>query len=88
MSSGIGFHQPAIYQIRVNASLNPDWAFWFENFQIFEEKDGSSLLIGKIEDQSALFGLISKIFNLGLTLISLNQLDYPAEKHLFPEQSR
>ncbi len=69
------YHLPANYQIRISASLNPDWAFWFEDFLIEEEEDGTCSLIGRIEDQAALYGLITKISNLGLIIISLEQTE-------------
>jgi hypothetical protein len=60
------------YVIRVKGHLDPFWQAWFEHLSIKHESDGTPLLSGPIRDQAALYGLLFKIRNLGLTLLSLD----------------
>ncbi len=62
---------PPIYQIRVKEQLNAQWADWFEAMTIAVDNNGS-LLTGPVVDQSALFGILRKVRDAGLTLISVN----------------
>jgi hypothetical protein len=59
------------YVIRVKGHLDHFWQEWFENLSITHLKDGTSLLSGPIEDQAALYGILLKMRDLGLTLLSL-----------------
>ncbi|MGE5601924.1 MAG: hypothetical protein ACM30E_02665 [Nitrososphaerales archaeon] len=61
-----------VYQIRVQGHLGPQWAGWFEGFAITLQEDGDTLLTGLIVDQAALHGLLKKVRNLGLPLVSIN----------------
>ena len=63
--------QPAIYRIRIQGQLDSQWADWFEEMTITFEEDGNTLLTGPVVDQAALHGLLKKIRDLGLTLISI-----------------
>jgi hypothetical protein len=65
---------PVIYQIRIKGQLNPQWADWFGGLTITLEKDGESLLTGPVVDQAALYGLLKKIRDLGMPLVSLNRV--------------
>ena len=56
------------YHIRVQGHLSPQWSDWFEGFTIINSVDGEAVLSGIILDQSALFGLLSKISILDLPL--------------------
>ena len=62
------------YSIRVKGHLDPCWAEWFEGLTIMHETDGSTTLVGPVVDQSALHGLLAKIRDLGLPLLSVEQL--------------
>ena len=62
--------QPMVYQIRIKGHLGPRWAGWFEGMNITLEDDGDTLLTGPVEDQSALHGLLRKVRDLGIPLIS------------------
>jgi len=57
--------------IRIKEHLDPSWQEWMEGLQIVHEEDGTSLLCGKLPDQAALFGVLLKLRELGLTLLSL-----------------
>ena len=60
------------YVIRVRGHLDAIWQAWFENLSITHESDGTTLLSGPIRDQAALYGLLFKMRDLGLTLLSLD----------------
>lgn len=62
----------AVYEIRVVGVLDHAWSDWFDGFSITSQGE-ESLLQGEIVDQAALLGLLSKIINLGLTLVAVNR---------------
>jgi len=64
--------KPRIYQIRVQGHLNHQWAGRFEELSITLEDDGTSLLTGPVVDQAALFGILRRIRDLGIPLLSVN----------------
>jgi hypothetical protein len=64
------------YEIVVEGHLGARWAAWFDGFAITSEADGTAVLRGSVVDQSALHGLIQKLRDLGIPLISLRQLDH------------
>ncbi|MBK9055300.1 MAG: hypothetical protein IPL78_31695 [Chloroflexi bacterium] len=64
--------QPTIYQIRIKGHLAQPWLDWFEGMTILPEEDGNTLLTGPIVDQAALHGLLKKVRDLGLPLLSIN----------------
>ena len=63
------------YQIRIKGHLDDKWSAWFEGLTISLEANGETLLSGPVTDQAALHGLLKKIYNLGLTLLSVNRVD-------------
>lgn len=64
--------QPTIYQVRIKGHLSQPWLDWFEGLTIQLEEDGNTLLTGSIVDQAALHGLLKKVRDLGLPLLSVN----------------
>lgn len=64
--------QPMIYQVRVKGHLGQQWLDWFEGLVITLEEDGNTLLTGPIVDQPALYGLLKKVRDLGIPLLSVN----------------
>jgi len=60
------------YVIRIKGHLDPLWQTWFENLSISHESDGTTRLSGPIRDQAALYSLLSKMRDLGLTLLELS----------------
>jgi len=62
----------AIYQIRVTGHLGSDWTDWFEGLTIMQEDNGDTLLTGSVVDQAALYGLLKKVRDIGLPLVSVN----------------
>jgi len=67
--------QDKVYQIRIKGHLSPGWTAWFEGLTITQEDNGDSLLTGPVVDQAALFGLLTKVRNLGMPLISVIGLE-------------
>ena len=63
-----------VYQIRVQGHLGAQWTDWFEGLTIRLEKDGEMLLTGLVVDQAALHGLLKKVRDLGLPLLSVNRI--------------
>jgi hypothetical protein len=66
--------QPVVYQIRLKGHLRPQWADWFEGLDITLEDDGNTLLTGPVIDQAALHGLLKKVRDSGLSLVSINSI--------------
>ena len=69
--------QAPIYQIEIEGHLSPDWSDWFAGLTITLTDEGNTLLAGPVLDQAALHGLLRKVRDLGLVLISLNRLPAP-----------
>jgi hypothetical protein len=66
--------QPLVYQIRLEGHLDPQWTAWFEGLTITLEENGDTLLTGPVVDQAALYGLLRKVRDLGLPLLSVIRL--------------
>jgi hypothetical protein len=62
---------PAIYQIRIQGHLGRQWSDWFDGLTIALEEDGHTLLTGTVVDQAALYGLLNKVRDLGMPLVSV-----------------
>ena len=67
--------QPEIYQIRIKGHLGPQWMDWFEGLTITLEENGDTLLTGPVIDQAALHGILKKVRDLGMPLLSVNSVD-------------
>jgi hypothetical protein len=65
--------EPVVYEIRIKGRLDRRWAEWFEGMVITPEDDGETLLTGQVADQAALHGLLRKVRDLGLPLISVTR---------------
>jgi hypothetical protein len=66
---------PAIYRIRVKGHLPPKWSEWFDDMTVTLEPDGDTILSGPVVDQPALHGLLIKVRDLGLTLVSVDRVE-------------
>jgi hypothetical protein len=69
----------AAYRIRVRGQVNPAWSAWFDGLTLTPQPNGTTLLEGNVADQAALHGLLAKIRDLGLPLISVEEGDAPYE---------
>ena len=68
-------YEPGLYEIRLKGHLDDRWADWFDGLTITLEEDGNTLLTGPIVDQAALHGLLKKVRDLGLPLVSVSPLE-------------
>ena len=68
-------YKPRLYEIRIKGHLDNRWAEWFEGLTITQEENGETLLSGPVVDQAALHGLLRKVRDLGLPLVSVIQVD-------------
>ena len=64
----------SLYEIRIKGHLDVQWVTWFDGLTITLEEDGNTLLTGPVIDQAALYGLLKKVRDTGLTLIAVNQI--------------
>jgi hypothetical protein len=64
-----------IYQIRIKGHLGQQWTEWFEELTITLEENGDTLLTGPVVDQAALHGLLKKVRDLGMPLLSVNRVE-------------
>ncbi len=65
--------EPAIYEIRIKGHVDCRWADWFGGLAITLEANGETLLTGPLPDQAALYGVLKKVRDLGMPLVSLNK---------------
>ncbi len=70
---------PAVYQLRIAGHLDHHWSPWIGDLTLTHEDDGTTSLTGVVSDQAALHGLLTKIRDLGVTLISVAVID-PARR--------
>jgi len=63
------------YEIRLKGRLDTRWTTWFDGLSLTHENDGTTLIHGPVVDQAALHGLLQKIRDLGLPLVSVTQVE-------------
>lgn len=63
------------YQFRLKGHLDKSWAEWLNDMSIVQQPDGTTLITGQIADQAALFGLLNRLRDLGMPLLSVNNLE-------------
>ena len=71
-NSGRNRDQPLIYQIRIKGHLSQPWQEWFEGLTLTLETDGNTLVTGPVIDQAALYGILKRVSDLGMTLLSVS----------------
>ena len=67
--------QSVYYEIRVQGHLDSRWSDWFNGLEITPQENGETLIAGPLQDQAALQGILTKVFNLRLLLISVRRID-------------
>lgn len=68
-------YEPGLYEIRIKGHLDDRWAHWFEGLTITLGDNGDTLLTGLVVDQAALHGLLKKVRDLGMPLLSVNRVE-------------
>ena len=76
-----GDTEPGRYEIRLHGQLDQRWSDWFGGFTLTNQSDGTTTLTGPVIDQAALHGLLRRVGDLGVTLISLNITPELKEAH-------
>lgn len=76
------------YEIRIAGHLAPRWSAWFDGLSIVTESDGTTVIRGSVVDQAALHGLLQKLRDVGIPLLSLTQISSnpPGERPASPNQ--
>jgi hypothetical protein len=71
---------PEFYEIRVRGRLGPEWSAWFDGLTISHQPQGETVLSGPVPDQAALHGILIKIRDLGLPLVSVHRVEEGQQK--------
>ena len=66
--------QPMVYEIKIEGHLDSEWTAWFGGMTLALEDNGDTLITGPVIDQAALHGLLKKVRDLGMSLVSINQV--------------
>lgn len=69
--------EPGRYEIRTKGHLDRRWAAWFDGLTLTRESDGTTVIHGPLLDQAALYGVLLKLRDLGLPLVSVTQVNDP-----------
>ncbi|WP_432875736.1 hypothetical protein ACQPYH_24730 [Kribbella sp. CA-245084] len=68
-------HESAWYEIRLQGRIDPRWAAWFDGLTVSARTDGTTVIHGHVADQAALHGLLQRLRDLGLPLLSVDRVD-------------
>jgi hypothetical protein len=88
-----GHHDtPGRYEIRLKGHLDSRWTAWFDGLTLSHDSDGTTIIHGPVADQAALHGLLQKVRDLGLPLVSVTQVptrrpDQPERPPTSPDNS-
>jgi len=74
-------HEPGRYEIRLGGHLDARWVAWFDGLSLRRDSDGTTVIHGPIADQAALHGLLQKVRDTGLPLISVTCLETEPASH-------
>jgi hypothetical protein len=67
-------NRATVYRIRVRGQLDPQWSTWFEGLEVVDASDGETTLTGVLPDQPALHGVLARVRDLGLDLVSVEAI--------------
>jgi hypothetical protein len=76
-SAGAGTTGADRYEIRLRGALHPRWTAWFDGLTVTSGGDGITVITGPVADQAALHGLLERVRDLGIPLVSVTRLDEP-----------
>ena len=76
------YREPEIYEIRIQGHLQDKWSEWFHGMKLTRQNDGTTTLYGALPDQTALHGILLKIRDMNLKLISINEQEREPEDEL------
>ena len=68
-------HEAGRYEIRLKGHLETRWAAWFDGLSLSLQGDGTTIIHGPVPDQAALHGLLGKVRNTGLALVSVTRVE-------------
>ena len=68
-------HDAGRYEIRLKGHLAPRWAAWFDGLSLSSENDGTTIISGLVADQAALHGLLHRVRDIGLPLVSVTRVE-------------
>jgi len=68
-------HEAGHYEIRLKGHLDPRWAAWFDGLSLLHESDGTTVIHGPVADQAALHGLLQKVRDVGMPLVSVTRIE-------------
>lgn len=74
-NSNADWDKPVVYQLRIKGHLDSRWTAWFQGLEVALKESGETWLTGPVTDQAALHGLLKKLRDLGLTLVSVSPID-------------
>jgi hypothetical protein len=71
--------QPQVYEIRLKGQIDKRWAAWFDGLTVTNTEDGETVLVGPVIDQTALHGLLAKVRDLNLPLLSVKHIELESQ---------
>jgi hypothetical protein len=74
-TSGGSWDDAGQYEVRLKGHLDPRWSAWFDGLILTEDSDGTTVIHGSVIDQAALHGLLQKVRDIGLPLVSVTRVD-------------
>jgi hypothetical protein len=75
-------------EIRVKGQIDEHWSDWFEGLILAHTEQGDTILSGTVVDQAALYGLLTKLRNLGLSLVSVNSIEGEEGREKFEDEEK
>ena len=69
------WNDAGLYEIRLKGHLDARWAAWFDGLTLTRDRDGTTAICGPVIDQAALHGLLQKVRDIGLPLVSVTRMD-------------